>query len=120
MPTEHIIHVPTYDTQTFGDPQVPCVIDNLQGLHAVLGSIDPQEPNKPAITAERRKSGWLIMINTFNGGDATVLVLLHDDGRLFITPEGMDWPNNAVIARHDSIKASGETAYRMGCEAIDA
>lgn len=81
--------IPTYKGDESGghaEPMVP-VLAEIQGGHwlrLILGAEPPRAEDdiRPDICVERRRQGWCIVIAP-EGGDASLLIFVHDDGRCF-------------------------------------
>lgn len=93
------LHVPTYNYEAFphevetgektefGDPYLPVVIRQADGVRIVLGSHDYFDSSYPDIQIERRPHGWVIFLHPLGGGDPSGHIYFLDDGRSFLVPE---------------------------------
>jgi hypothetical protein len=98
------VHVPTYyggafedevargEKPEFGDPYVPVLAREADGVRIVLGSHDYFDMSKPDIQIERRPKGWAIFLHPEAGGDASGFIYFLDDGRSFVSPENATTP----------------------------
>jgi hypothetical protein len=98
------VHVPTYyggafekevaegEKPEFGDPYVPVLAREADGVRIVLGSHDYFDMSKPDIQIERRPNGWAIFLHPEAGGDASGFLYFLDDGRSFVSPENATTP----------------------------
>jgi hypothetical protein len=105
------IYVPTYNagefraapksqkSTDFGDPRVPVVIREADGVRIVLGSHDFRNSDTPDVQIERRPGGWAIFLHPVGGSDASGYVYFLDDGRSFIVPEHGLGPTPAIVIR---------------------
>jgi hypothetical protein len=79
--------VDRYELPEFGEPHVPVLIHEAEGVRIVLGTHDYNDYSKPDIQIERRPNGWAIFLHPEGGGDPSGVVYFLDDGRSFVTPE---------------------------------
>jgi len=82
------------DNNDFGEPSVPVLICDAEGVRIVLGTHDYKDFSKPEVQIERRPNGWAIFLNPVAGGDTSGLVYFLDDGRSFLVPDGL--PSEAI------------------------
>src|SRR5258707_12254861 len=73
----------------FEEPSVPVLIHAADGVRVVLGTHDFEGSEKPDVQIERRPQGWAIFLHPVGGGDTTGLVYFLDDGRSFVSPDGL-------------------------------
>jgi hypothetical protein len=71
----------------FGEPVVPVLVHEAEGVRIILGTHDYDDLRKPDIQIERRPNGWAIFLHPEPGGDASGFVYFLDDGRSFVLPE---------------------------------
>src|SRR5262249_37348384 len=70
----------------FGEPNVPVLIHEAEGVRIVLGTHDFNDRYKPDVQIERRPNGWVIFLHP-DDGDAAGFVHFLDDGRSYLTIE---------------------------------
>jgi hypothetical protein len=86
------IKVPTYHAAQdpsgpdCGEPNVPILIGDAEGVRLLLGADDWNDYEKPDIQIERRPHGWMIFVH-HNAGDAVGFLIMLDDGRTFYVHE---------------------------------
>lgn len=73
--------------EEFGDPTVPVLIHEAEGVRVVLGTHDFNDLEKPDIQIERQPNGWMIFLHPLEGSDACAYVFFADDGRSFLMKE---------------------------------
>jgi hypothetical protein len=81
-----IFEVPTVidtDRWAYGPPNVPVLVSGTETIRVLLGTLDPEEADKPDLFLERRRKGWMIAIHPTNA-DPSGIVYLFDDGRTFL------------------------------------
>jgi hypothetical protein len=90
------LFVPTYNAnyfeaevesgakEEFGDPNVPVLIREAEGVRIVLGTHDYEDFERPDIWVERQPNGWVIFLHSVGGSDENGYVCFHDDGRCFL------------------------------------
>jgi hypothetical protein len=71
----------------FGEPFMPVLVHEAEGVRIILGTHDYDDLRKPDIQIERRPNGWAIFLHPDAGGDASGFVYFLDDGRSFVLPE---------------------------------
>jgi hypothetical protein len=74
------------EDKEFENPQVPVLIQSVEGIRVVLGSHNYQEWHAPDVQIERRPKGWAIFLNP-SAGDPSGYVYFLDDGRSFLVSE---------------------------------
>lgn len=87
--TELKLHVPTYypdDAGEYGQPDVPVLVQEQDGLRIVLGSHATADYKKPDISIERRRHGWAIFLHR-TAGDPCGVVYISDDGTAYLHKE---------------------------------
>jgi hypothetical protein len=73
-----------------GEPHVPVLIGDAEGIRLLLGTNDWNDYEKPDICIERRPHGWMIFVH-HNAGDAVGFLIMLDDGRtLYVHEYGAD------------------------------
>lgn len=77
----------------FGDPQVPVLIHEAEGVRIVLGSHDAADCSVPDVQIERQPAGWVIFLHPEAGGDCAGCVYFYDDGRCVFQH---DWAKHAM------------------------
>lgn len=82
--------------EPFGEPAVPIVAYEQDGLRVILGSDDTGNETAPDIHIERRRNGWAIFLHPVGDGDPSGYVYFLDDGRSFVVPDGGSTPAIAV------------------------
>ncbi len=99
--------VPTYNAEgfpdevakdempEFGEPLVPVLIREADGVRIVLGTHD-YDCETPDIQIERRPNGWAIFLHPLGGSDPSGYVYFLDDGRSFLSPENNFGPTPAI------------------------
>lgn len=86
------MNVPTYlaaqDTSgpDVGEPHVPILIGDAEGIRLLLGTNDWNDYEKPDIQIERHPHGWMIFVH-HNAGGAVGFLIMLDDGRTFYVHE---------------------------------
>jgi hypothetical protein len=85
----------------FGEPDVPVLIHEAEGLRIVLGSHDYDDREKPDIQIERRPNGWAIFLHPLGGCDASGYVYFLDDGRSFLVKEKGLGPTEGIKVLED-------------------
>jgi hypothetical protein len=86
-----VFEVPTVidtDDWAYGPPNVPVVVSTAETTRVLLGTLDPEETDKPDLFIERRRNGWMIAIHP-SDGDPCGVVYLFDDGESFLVAEGI-------------------------------
>jgi len=68
----------------FGEPNVPVLIREGDGVRIVLGSHDYNDYTKPDVHIERRPYGWAMFLHPLGGCDPSGSVYFLDDGRSFL------------------------------------
>ena len=89
--SDAIFEVPTVVNTadwTYGPPNVPVLVSGTESLRVLLGTLDPEEADKPDLFIERRRHGWTIAIHPMNG-DPCGIVYLFDGGETFLVQEGI-------------------------------
>jgi hypothetical protein len=96
---ELTLTVPTYNASLFpkeveanlipefGEPNLPVLIHEGEGIRIVLGTHDYNDIDKPDVQIERQPNGWVLFLHPFGGCDACGYVYLLDDGRSFLLKE---------------------------------
>lgn len=109
---EFRMHVPTYNASAFpkeveagerpdfGDPYVPVVVRDADGVRIVLGSLDYSDCDAPDVQIERRPNGWAIFLHPLGGCDPSGLAYFLDDGRSFVVPERDLGATPAIVTLH--------------------
>ena len=69
-----------------GEPQVPVLVGDAEGIRLLLGAEDWYDDEKPDVQIERRPHGWMIFVHP-NAGDAVGFLIMLDDGRTFFVHE---------------------------------
>jgi hypothetical protein len=96
----------TDDSPEFGNPYIPILVREAEGVRIVLGTHDYEDGEKPDIQIERRPNGWAIFLRSLGGGDPSGYVYFLDDGRSFLVPE-FGYAINAggiqVLAPHEDV-----------------
>lgn len=95
---EFRINEPPDDLPDFGEPEVPVVIRDADGIRIVLGTHDYWDTKFPDVQIERRPGGWAIFLHPLAGSDASGYVYFLDDGRSFICPERWCGPTEPIRA----------------------
>jgi hypothetical protein len=75
------------DVAEFGDPQVPVVVRDADGIRIVLGSHDYWAKDVPDVQIERRPGGWAIFLHPVGGSDASGYAYFLDNGLSYLVPE---------------------------------
>jgi hypothetical protein len=70
----------------FGEPNVPVIIRQAEGVRIVLGTHNYDDTDKPDVQIERQPNGWMIFLDPV-AGDPSGYVYFLDDGRSFLVPE---------------------------------
>src|SRR5262249_21385044 len=86
------------DEPDFGDPLVPVLVREADGVRIVLGSHD-YDSETPDIQIERRPNGWAIFLHPLGGSDPSGFVYFLDDGRSFLVPEYPVGPTESIVVR---------------------
>lgn len=121
------LSVPTYyghrnaksdqDGEDFGEPTMPVLVHEADGIRIVLGSHDRHDHDNAEIQIERRPDGWNIFLYPKGGGDTSGYVSFLDDGRSFVqTDAGPETtPRIRMLRPQDEIPEldglPGETSY---------
>jgi hypothetical protein len=63
---------------------VPVIVTADQSIELVLGTDDVNDLDYPDLVVERRRNGWMIMLNPVGGGNPSGYVFFLDDGRSFL------------------------------------
>ncbi len=71
----------------FGEPNVPVLIREDNGVRVVLGTHDFADMDKADLRIERQPNGWIIFLHPGGGGDPSGVVYFRDDGHSFVVPE---------------------------------
>lgn len=102
------LSVPTYNAsyfadevdngtkEEFGNPTVPILVHEADGVRIVLGTHDYDDLEKPDIQIERQPNGWMIFLHPLGGSDACGFVFFADDGRSFLMKENDYGPTAAI------------------------
>ena len=111
------ICVPTYYGETpsrmrvlpgdceFGNPYVPVLAHEADGLRIVLGSHELYA-DVPDIAIERRAKGWAVFLHPVGLGDPSGYVYFLDDGRSFLVKENGLGPTPAIkVSSHEKVVA---------------
>ncbi len=75
------------DPPDFGEPNVPVLIREAEGVRIVLGTHDYDDYEKPDVQIERRPNGWAIFLHPLGGSDPSGFVYFLDDGRSFLAKD---------------------------------
>lgn len=75
-----------FEIPEFGEPTVPVLVHESDGVRIILGTHDFDDSLKPDIQIERRPKGWAIFLHP-SAGDPCGYVYFLDDGRSFLVPE---------------------------------
>lgn len=119
---ELTMYVPTYlkgefrvgeppddgDAPDFGDPPVPVVIRDCDGVRIVLGTHDYWDTNAPDVQIERQPGGWAIFLHPVGGSDASGYVYFLDNGLSYISPEHGYGPTPPIVLLRD-----GDPLHRL-------
>ncbi len=89
--------------EDFGEPSVPVLIQEAEGIRVVLGAHGIDDSEKPEIQLERRPNGWALFLYPVAGGDASGLVYFLDDGRSFVVPDGLYSERIQVVNRCEEV-----------------
>jgi hypothetical protein len=84
------------DQPDFGEPNVPVLIREAEGVRIVLGTHEYEDYEKPDIQIERRPNGWAIFLHPLGGSDPSGFVYFLDDGRSFLAKEYALGPTPAI------------------------
>lgn len=82
---------------------MPVLIYREAGVRIVLGTHDDGQLDKPDIQIERRPNGWAIFLHPIGGGDPSGIVFFLDDGRSFLTPDGLSSGRIAVLDHDEKV-----------------
>ncbi|MFL5245114.1 MAG: hypothetical protein ACJ8FY_23675 [Gemmataceae bacterium] len=82
--------------EEFGDPTVPVLVHEADGVRVVLGTHCYDDLEKPDIQIERQPNGWMIFLHPLGGSDACGYVFFADDGRSFLSKEYDFGPTPAI------------------------
>jgi hypothetical protein len=102
----------------YGDPQVPVIIHEADGVRVVLGTHEYLDCEAADIQIERRLNGWAIFLHPLPGGDPCGYVYFLDDGRSFLVPEwhGVTETIRVVERRPPEIDLPAPTAHATTIE----
>jgi hypothetical protein len=78
---------PSEDLPEFGEPRVPVVVRNADGVRIVLGSHDYWAKDAPHVQIERRPGGWAIFLHPLGASDPSGYVYFLDNGLSYIVPQ---------------------------------
>jgi hypothetical protein len=78
---------PAEDLPEFGEPSVPVVVRDADGVRIVLGSHDYWAKDMPDVQIERRPGGWAIFLHPVGGSDPSGYVYFLDNGLSYLCPE---------------------------------
>jgi hypothetical protein len=93
------LYVPTYNANyfaqeveigrklEFGDPILPVIVREAEGVRVVLGTHHYWDTNTPDIQIERQPNAWVVFLHPAAGSDACGYVYFLDDGRNFLIKE---------------------------------
>jgi hypothetical protein len=84
------------DQPDFGEPNVPVLIREAEGVRIVLGTHDYDNYEKPDIQIERRPNGWAIFLHPLGGSDPSGFIYFLDDGRSFLAKDYDYGPTEAI------------------------
>ena len=93
----HGKEIPKECLPEFGDPCIPVLVREAEGIRVVLGSHDYEDTSVPDVQIERRPKGWAIFLHPLAGSDPSGSVYFHDDGRSFVVPERSWGPTEPII-----------------------
>jgi hypothetical protein len=71
----------------FGDPHLPVLVHESEGVRIILGTHDIDDMTKPDILIEGQPNGWAIFLHPLGGSDPSGCVFFLDDGRSFLVKE---------------------------------
>ena len=78
---------PPDDLPEFGDPRVPVIVREADGIRIVLGSHDYWDVSVPDVQIERRPGGWAVFLHPVGASDPSGYVYFLDNGSSYVVPE---------------------------------
>ncbi len=75
------------DNPDFGQPFLPVLIHESDGIRVIMGSHDRVNSKVPDVLIERRPKGWVIFLHPIGGSDPSGMIFFCDDGRSYVVKE---------------------------------